>query len=216
VDLIDHVERRELPPRGLVDLQDAVRRKLAWAESLPSQTLLDSTIYRLLLQVIFAGLYVLAPQGRVEAFGHLSLAEVQKVMREAERAGRVATVLSRTFKTYSIYGYQPVIIPGELVNVINKYISISKEIRTRTDAGVSAGLGRVISDPFFIAFDGTPILSQKFGSYVTSFFKESLHIHITTTMIRCYLKIYIEYLVYFIVTDLTLFIYYSTGHWERS
>jgi hypothetical protein len=106
-------------------LQDAARKQLEWASALPSQLPVDEQTYRKLMATIFASLYVLVPQGRVEAFTTLPLDEVVALLVEEVPETATLTpyvVLSSTFKTRSRYGFQPVSLPAEMRPVLLFYL----------------------------------------------------------------------------------------------
>lgn len=109
----DHIHNREMPEGGLQDLVATVKRDLPWAAGLPS-TLLEKETHRRLISILVSGMYVLAPQGRIESLTTLTLTAAQTQLQT-----RGGCALSNTFKTYEKYGYQPISLPNELHPALN-------------------------------------------------------------------------------------------------
>ena len=155
-------------------MQDAARKQLRWASALPTQLPVDEPTYRKLMATIFSSLYVLVPQGRVEAFTTLPLDEVVSLLVEEVPETATLTpyvVLSGTFKTRSRYGFQPVSFPAEMRQVLLFYLDMRS--RKNTTARV-----------FFVDYHGVGYTSTAVGHLVTQFYRTALGIHISTTNIR--------------------------------
>jgi len=126
------------------------------------------------MKTIFSSLYVLVPQGRVEAFTTLPLDEVVALLREEVSEAAIPApyvVLSNTFKTRARYGFQPVSFPAEMRQVLLIYL----EMRSRKTTAANV---------FFVDYYGVGYTSTAVGQLVTQFFRTSLGIHINTTNIR--------------------------------
>ena len=161
----DHIHNREMPEGGLQDLVATVKRDLPWAAGLPS-TLLEKETHRRLISILVSGMYVLAPQGRIEALTTLTLTAAQTQLQT-----RGGCALSNTFKTYEKYGYQPISLPNELHPALNAYLGMRLRIRTEATA-------------FFVDYEGIAYDSTKLGHLVTQYFTSTMNLHLTTTMIR--------------------------------
>ena len=161
----DHVHNREMPEGGLQDLQATVQRDLPWVLGLPA-ALVDKDTYRRQVSILISGMYVLAPQGRIEALTTLTLSDTQQ---QLARDGGCA--LSNTFKTYDKYGFQPISLPTELHPALTAYVVLRRGMRSKSDA--------LFVDFFGLAYDST-----KLGHLVTQYFKTTMGLHLTTTMIR--------------------------------
>ena len=156
-----------MPEGGLQALQDTVMTDLAWAQGLPTDIrLVENESFRRLISFLVSGMYVLVPQGRIEAFTTLSLPTAQQQLL---LPGGCA--LSNTFKTYEKYGYQPIAFPPELYPALTVYITLRRRIGTASDA-------------LFVDYAGTPYTSTKLGLLVTQYFRSTMDLHLTTTMIR--------------------------------
>ena len=174
--LEDNINNRILPAEGFPALQAAARKQLEWAATIPALIPIDESIYRKLMAVIFASLYVLVPQGRVEAFTTLPLDEVVSLIvdglpGDSESSLAPYVVLSNTFKTRSRYGYQPVSLPAEMRPVLLIYLEMRKRKHTAAEV-------------FFVDYHGVGYTSTAVGHLVTQFFRTALGIHINTTNIR--------------------------------
>ena len=164
--IVDHIQNRELPEGGLQDLQSAVLRDLPWANGLPS-AMVDKETYRRQMSVLISGMYVLAPQGRIEALTTLTLTAAHQALQLS--SGSCA--LSNTFKTYEKYGYQPISMPPEMHGALEAYLKLR--------------IGRrLCSNVFFVDYEGNDYDSTKLGHLVTQYFKLTMGLHVTTTMIR--------------------------------
>lgn len=163
--IVDHINNREMPEGGLHDLQEMVIRDLPWAEGLPS-TLLDKETHRRQVSILVSGMYVLAPQGRIEALTTLTLVVAQQ---QLQASGNCA--MSNTFKTYDKYGYQPISLPNELHAALTTYLHLRLRMHVETPA-------------FFVDYEGIAYDSTKLGHLVTQYFKTTMDLHLTTTMIR--------------------------------
>jgi len=156
-----------MPEGGLQALQATVLTDLAWAKRLPTDIcLVENETFRRLVSFIVSGMYVLAPQGRIEAFTTLTLLSTQQQLL---LPGGCA--LSNTFKTYEKYGYQPITLPPELHPALTVYIELRRCIGT-------------VSDTLFVDYGGRPYSSTKLGGLVTQYFRFSMNLHLTTTLIR--------------------------------
>jgi hypothetical protein len=154
-----------MPEGGLHDLQETVIRDLPWAEGLPS-TLLDKETHRRQVSILVSGMYVLAPQGRIEALTTLTVAAAQQQLQTSG-----GCVLSNTFKTYDKYGFQPVSLPNELHAALTTFLKLRLQLHVETSE-------------FFVDYEGAPYDSTKLGHLVTQYFKSTMGLHLTTTMIR--------------------------------
>lgn len=156
-----------MPEGGLQALQATVFTDLAWAQGLPTDIrLVEKETFRRLVSFLVSGMYVLAPQGRIEAFTTLTLRSTQQQLL---LPGGCA--LSNTFKTYEKYGYQPITLPPELHPALTVYIELRRRINT-------------VSNTLFVDFGGRPYSSTKLGGFVTQYFRSSMDLHLTTTAIR--------------------------------
>ena len=174
---------RQLPPDGLAGLQGAVRDELMWAERLPANIDLDDMNYRRLMSIIFAGLYALSAQGRVEALSTVPLIAARALL-EQDRAAKnqqglrhPVVALSNTFKTRSKYGFQPVTFPVELNDILlDLYLPMRERKNSKSDA-------------FFVDFNGASYSPTSVGHLVTVFFRRTKDLHITSTRIRSLVEI---------------------------
>jgi hypothetical protein len=146
-----------MPEGGLQALQATVLADLAWAQGLPTDIrLVENETFRRLVSFLVSGMYVLAPQGRIEAFTTLTLLTTQQQLL---LPGGCA--LSNTFKTYEKYGYQPITLPPELHPALAVYVELRRCIGT-------------VSATLFVDYDGKPYSSTKLGGFVTQYFRSSM------------------------------------------
>ena len=139
------------------------------------------------MSVLIAGMYIHAPQGRVEGLCTVPYKEVLAMVKVVQEEQRSTAALSSTFKTYAKYGYQPVLIPVSMLNVLLVYISVRP--RSNPNAYHSQNppsLATPIRDPnpFFVDFNGKAYSSSVVSRLVVNFFKKHLGLHVTTTGIR--------------------------------
>ena len=163
----DHIHNREMPEGGLQDLQATVLRELPWVLGLPS-SLVDKDTYHRQVSILVSGMYVLAPQGRIEALTTFTLTKVEQ---QLQTDGGSGCALSNTFKTYDKYGYQPILLPHEMRPALMAYSSLRRRMHVQSDA-------------FFVDYNGIAYDSSKLGHLVTQYFKTTMDLHLTTTMIR--------------------------------
>jgi hypothetical protein len=107
------ISQGKAPSGGLKQLKCLLDQFHEWA----SNTTIDNKAdHKRFLGYIAASMYVLAPQGRIQAIDNLTLNDGYLMINEGK-------VLSTEFKTSATYVYQPVILPISLTPILIKYIN---------------------------------------------------------------------------------------------
>jgi hypothetical protein len=115
---------------------------------------------------MFSNLYCKVPQGRVGGLMNIKLWQFSEIEAQGH-------TMSTKFKTMSKYGLQPVVVDGEICNMIRIYVERFRPIAIRHNDAC---------DYLWLTFKGEQI--QRMGSYVTRFFEKHGNLHVTTTGLR--------------------------------
>jgi hypothetical protein len=162
------VVNMSLPPDGFQGLLRILDGRTQWAFSCKdiSAIDIDKRIYDDYLSVMFSNLYCKVPQGRVGGLMNIKLWQ----FTEIESQGHT---MSTKFKTMSKYGLQPVVVDGEICNMIRIYVERFRPV---------AILNNDACDYLWLTFKGEQV--HRMGSYVTRFFEKHGNLHVTTTGLR--------------------------------
>lgn len=102
ITLDSRVEQREIPSGGILELQDAVRAQVPWAEQFLELTadrlvrVIDRCVYVTYMTLLFSAMYAFAAQGRI---GGLQSLEATQYLDLARSGYAMASV----FKTSSLF-----------------------------------------------------------------------------------------------------------------
>lgn len=107
------IRQGKAPSGGLKQLKCLLDQFHQWALNLTVDNKAD---HKRFLGYIAASMYVLAPQGRIQAIDNLTLNDGYLMINEGK-------VLSTEFKTSATYVYQPVLLPVSLTPILIKYIN---------------------------------------------------------------------------------------------
>jgi hypothetical protein len=157
-----------LPPDGFHGLLRILDDQTRWAFSckdIPASDI-DKRVYDDFLSVMFSNLYCKVPQGRVGGLMNIKLWQFSEIEAQGH-------TMSTKFKTMSKYGLQPVVVDGEICNMIRIYVERFRPIAIRHNDAC---------DYLWLTFKGEQI--QRMGSYVTRFFEKHGNLHVTTTGLR--------------------------------
>lgn len=166
----NYVDNLQLPVNGLYDLKMAVRNRMSWVKKAINSTF-DKAIYDAFMELLYAAIYVYAPQGRVSGLTSLSFKQAKELVEEGQAT-------TNKFKTNIKYGYQVVLVNDCILPLIQIYL---KHFRPKIIQHDVENMSEPHA-PLWLNFDGTQ--DDKIGRRVTNFFQRHLHIHINTTRIR--------------------------------
>jgi hypothetical protein len=167
------VFNREYPARGLAELREMVeedaKKIILLFGSDTNQPTITDLLYRHVLEVLYVGFWVTAPQGRIQGIETLKIKHVD----EFEKKGYA---LNNEFKTSETFKYQPVLLSSITRSLLNIYLtwlrpSVSpKNAQPRPD------------DLIFLNFDGSNFTN--ISRLVSSYFRMKAGLKITTTTLR--------------------------------
>jgi hypothetical protein len=166
------VFNREYPARGLQELreyfeEDANRiGELFGSGTKPTIT---DALYRHVLEVLYVGFWVTAPQGRIQGIETLQLKHVE----EFEKKGYA---LNNNFKTSDTFDYQPVMLSSLTRSLLNIYLKVLRPSVSPTNAQPRP------DDAMFLNFNGTAFTN--ISRLVASYFRVKAGLKITTTTLR--------------------------------
>lgn len=161
------VRTGKVPPGGLPQMQNAVIADLPWARRIRAVDL-DKTAYARFMELLFGALYVFSPQGRQSGVADMKFAQVDQLLTH-----KFAT--STKFKTRSKYGYQPVTLYMASLELFELYVNkVRPQVRRAHIDGTE--------EPLWLHYDGT--LLKGVGKHVTRYFKRTLRVSTSTTIIR--------------------------------
>ena len=165
-----------LPAGGLSDLVSAAEtaandQLLRFTGEGAILTNISQDAYVEFMEVFFAALWSLAPQGRPGGVESLKYRHVQQFANDGY-------ALSGNFKTAESYVYQPVILsPLTKRLLLEVYIPFLRPLVQPTRSGSPAR-----DDPLFLSYNGGSTVLP--GRLVSAFFRRTLSISITITTIR--------------------------------
>jgi hypothetical protein len=164
------------PAGGLTDLVSVVERAaneqlLRYTGDGVVVTNITHDAYVEFMEVFFAALWSLAPQGRPGGVESLQYRHVQQFVNDGY-------ALSGNFKTAETYVYQPVILsPLTKRLLLEVYIPFLRPLVQPTRSSSPAR-----DDPLFLSYNGGSTVLP--GRLVSAFFRRTLSISITITTIR--------------------------------
>jgi hypothetical protein len=130
------INEGKAPSGGLKQLKCLIDQYHEWALSI---LVTNNEDHKRFLGYIAASLYVLAPQGRIQAIQNLKLKDGHTLITEDR-------VLCTEFKTSATYVYQPVILPASLKPIFIKYIQNVRRSST--------------SNYLWVTYSGLPVKSM--------------------------------------------------------
>ena len=168
VTVLSLIQERKIPAGGLDELQQRAMQGLEWVKQ--SQNLIvmanDTFLHDRFMEVMFVSIYCFSPQGRISGVADMKFNQATKLQQDG-------FALSNKFKTRQKYGYQPVIIPDSMQWILDLYLNVREAIVRRTLSQDNA---------LFLDWNGKAEI--RIGRLVTSYFKRTCGLRITTTMIR--------------------------------
>lgn len=115
------VSDRELPKDGLISLVRQLRSEEAWIttfiQQFQSSPVLDKICYEKFLRILFASIYVFAPQGRVGGIADLKLQQGVELVETGQ-------TMTTSFKTRYYFGYQPIVLADMAFDLMKYYIRV--------------------------------------------------------------------------------------------
>ena len=161
------IKQRRMPSDGLPELQQAVRDKLKWAMSLQEDDI-DKDSYLLFMGIMYSALYVFSAQGRISGVMDMSYGQARELLS-------MGFSTTDQFKTNHRWGLQPVTLSDTTGPLLEHYLTHVRPRVCREDTPAD-------SESLWLRYCGRP--EEHIGTSVTSFFKRTLNLHITTTSIR--------------------------------
>jgi len=161
-----NVLNRRAPAEGLVALQEAVQIEVAWAKAIQTSNI-EAKTYRMFMELLYAAMYVLSPQGRLSGILDMKKAQGDELLNAGYST-------SAKFKTHAKYGLQPVTLGSVSKELLHMYLFELRPQVCRADDGPAA--------PLFLTYEGKP--DRNLGRSVTAFFTRTKQLHINTTMVR--------------------------------
>jgi hypothetical protein len=170
------ISANKMPQNGMADLRGAVIQGIEWVEANQGVIVLadDKVVYETFLAVLICGLYVTAPQGRVGGLQSLTIDQIDELTSKGY-------ALTNQFKTQSTFGYQAVVVATSMHKFVDIYMTARSAVMERTGS---------TSSFLWVTFSGQR--DQDLGRRVTTFFKQRLRLHITTTMIRSLIEMEVD------------------------
>ena len=170
------VEQGKYPSGGRGDLVavikkdvDIIQQKFAVGAAF---VIITETCYNHLLETLVASLYVLSPQGRVGPLELLVLDSMQDFRKEG-------FTTSRRFKTVessSSQRYAAILAPKTSLQLLEIYVMFYRPVSQPRNQVPTP------SDPLFLDYQGRSLIS--ISRLVTSYFRRTMQLHITTTTLR--------------------------------
>jgi len=77
----------------------------------------DQGTVEMILETLISYIYVFAPQGRLGGLASLHIDQAKEIIQQGY-------ALADTFKTASKYGYQPIILPGDIHWMFHLYLKV--------------------------------------------------------------------------------------------
>ncbi len=158
----------QLPPGGLPDLQRAVAAELPWARAVRSE-LIDEVAYGHFMQLMFAAMYVLSPNGRQSGVADIKYRQVNELLTQY-------FTTSTQFKTCSKFGYQPVTLQRISHELVHRYVTVLRPQVRRPSAVEDS------EEPLWLTYKGER--EDDVGRLVTRFFTRTCNLSVTITAIR--------------------------------
>jgi hypothetical protein len=162
----------EYPAGGLRQLRDMFEEDannilfMFRSDILPTIT---DALYRRVLEVLYVGFWVTAPQGRIQGVETLQ-------MKHVDEFDKKGYALNKNFKTQETFVYQPVLLSTITRALLNVYVIvlrpsvIPKNSKPRPD------------DLLFLSFSGAPFINLSL--LVASYFRKKAGLRMTTTTLR--------------------------------
>jgi len=168
VTVLSLIQERKLPAGGLEELQQRAVEGTEWVRQSQDLVILanDNFLHDRFMEVIFVCIYCFSPQGRISGVADMKFSQAMELQQEG-------FALSSKFKTHATYGYQPVIIAASMQWMLELYLRARQAIVRRSLS---------LDDALFLDWNGNAEI--RIGRLVSSFFKRTCGLRITTTMIR--------------------------------
>lgn len=169
-DINQLIYERKLPSGGLQELYNCCYDKMNWARSIIERPIksIDKTIYIQFTQLLYSSIYVCAVQGRISGLHDMKYCQGDELLKKG-------FAMSRVFKTQSKYGFQPVAVAKESMELLKIYIN-------HVRCAASHGNHVDPNEHLFLTYNGKA--ENDIGRHVTQFFLHHLKLNITTTKIR--------------------------------
>jgi hypothetical protein len=164
--MAEQVLHRRMPAGGMEELQAAVMKELPWVATLENSNI-DKESYNRFMGVMYAALYAFSPQGRQAGVMDMRYHQHVQLLR-------VGYADSTMFKTALAFQYQSVTSSEIADFLLRLYLRHVRCCATPQDPEDM--------DALFLTYQGAP--EKLLGKRLTSFFKRTLDLHITTTAMR--------------------------------
>lgn len=166
------VKDRRLPAKGIEELQSYVLKHLAFVQAFNTNrkqnkpNIIDVSVFSLFMRILYAAIYIFAPNGRVGGIESLKFKDVESLLH--------SSATTTDFKTRMSYGLQAVLLGRVAKYIFKVYVWIFRPFVATIETSTP-------ESSLWLTIHGTPELN--IGSKVTQFF-HSVGLHITTTSIR--------------------------------
>jgi hypothetical protein len=174
VEFDDLVQTKRIPPGGLQEMSAIIRRDIPqWLSEPLDTSLITRRQYKAFCCFMFAAFYVLTPQGRIGGFEDLKFDQLGVLFREG-------SIMSSTFKTGAKFGFQTFGTSTETLPIVKHYVEHLRPIAVRN--GNDAQILKF--DALWLNFNGSPLLAQTIGKYVTNYWSKKTKTLTSTTLCR--------------------------------
>lgn len=170
------VEQGKYPSGGRGDLVAAIKKDVdiiehQFAVGAPF-VIITENCYNHLLETLVASLYVFSPQGRV---GPLELL-VLDAMQDFRKDGFTTSRSFKTVQSSSSQRYAAILTPKTSLRLLEIYIKFYRPVSQPRNQVPAP------SDPLLLDYQGRSLIS--ISRLVTSYFRRTMQLHITTTTLR--------------------------------
>ena len=150
------------PQGGMRQLNEAVEKELSWISRIDEGTVIDRGFFLSFSKALCASIY-LSPQGRIQAVEDIRFGQANELKTNK-------FIMSKKFKTWAKYGYQPVTAGSIFLQIFEKYMLYVRPALKEKD-----------TDFLFVDLEGNQI---DMGRKLITFFESALGLHLTSTTIR--------------------------------
>ncbi len=165
------VQLGRLPKGGLSALQVAIKKAEPWIDNLLTKKYpINSSNYMHFMGILFAALYVDAPQGRIGGLSHVGVNQYMHLVSH-----NFAT--TSKFKTSATFGLQAITCRTFSKRLLVLYWDTFRPV-------ASTNISTSEDNMLFLNFSGMPIKSRLIGQLVTKTFLDYTQCHVTTTGCR--------------------------------
>ena len=100
---------------------------------------MDDKIYIRFMKLMLASLYATSPQGRISGINSLCYGDIKDILHDDH-------TLSKDFKTFTTYTYQPVIFSEVAKELLSTYLKLFRPVAVKRAVSVNATVTLVKPD----------------------------------------------------------------------